>query len=184
MPRDDLVEVHAGENEPTGIRLTIEYEPDPTDGTPTRLRGNLVQTTGPDPGIKITVGTQPADVSVQEQLQSTFSVTATGTGLGYQWYKSTNALSGEVSSSVTLTNVSAAECTRTCVKQGSDYALVSGGKVYTLKGDAKQIDKYAGQKVTVKGTVKKDELTAQSVTPAKAAAPLKPAATRKKKGSS
>jgi hypothetical protein len=27
-------------------------------------------------------------------------------------------------------------------KTSSDYALVSGGKVYTLKGDTKQIDKY------------------------------------------
>lgn len=30
---------------------------------------------------------------------------------------------------------SAAECTRECVKMGSDYALVVGSEVYTLKGD-------------------------------------------------
>lgn len=52
-----------------------------------------------------------------------------------------------------MTNVSPAQCTRECVKQGSDYGLVSGGKVYTLKGDAKQIDKYAGQTVTVMGDI-------------------------------
>jgi hypothetical protein len=28
-----------------------------------------------------------------------------------------------------------AQCTRECVKQGADFALVSGGQVYTLKGD-------------------------------------------------
>lgn len=40
-----------------------------------------------------------------------------------------------------MTNVTPAQCTRECVKQGSDYALVSDGKVYTLKGDTKQIHK-------------------------------------------
>jgi hypothetical protein len=52
------------------------------------------------------------------------------------------------------------------VKGGSDYALVVGKKVYTLKGDKSELDKYAGEKVTVKGTVSGDTLTAQSVTPA------------------
>ncbi len=61
---------------------------------------------------------------------------------------------------------SAAECTRECVKGGSDYALVVGKKVYTLKGDKSELDKYAGEKVTVKGTVSGDTVTAQSVTPA------------------
>lgn len=45
-----------------------------------------------------------------------------------------------------------AECTRECVKQGSDYALASGEKVYALKGDKAQFDKFAGQKVIIKGT--------------------------------
>ena len=36
-----------------------------------------------------------------------------------------------------MKDATAAECTRECVKKGSDFALVSGGKVYTLgnKGD-------------------------------------------------
>jgi hypothetical protein len=34
-----------------------------------------------------------------------------------------------------------AQCIRECVKQGSDFALVSGGKVYTLKGGKSQFDK-------------------------------------------
>ncbi len=66
-----------------------------------------------------------------------------------------------------MTNVTAAQCTRECVKQGSDYALVSDGKVYTLKGDTKQIDKYAGQSVTVTGSVSGDTVTVKSIAPAK-----------------
>lgn len=66
-----------------------------------------------------------------------------------------------------MTNVSPAQCTRECVKQGSDYALVSNGKVYTLKGDAKQIDKYAGQKVSVSGSVSGNVIIVSSISPAK-----------------
>ena len=44
-----------------------------------------------------------------------------------------------------IQGATAAQCTRKCVKQGSDFALVSGGKVYTLKGDKSQLDKLAGQ---------------------------------------
>jgi hypothetical protein len=66
-----------------------------------------------------------------------------------------------------MTNVSPAQCTRECVKQGSDYGLVSGGKVYTLKGHTKQIDKYAGQPVTVTGDVSGTTVTVRSIAPAK-----------------
>ena len=58
---------------------------------------------------------------------------------------------------------SAAECTRMCVKQGSDYALVVGKKVYVLKGNASDLDKYAGERVTVKGSVTGNTITAASV---------------------
>jgi hypothetical protein len=64
-----------------------------------------------------------------------------------------------------MTNVTPAQCTRECVKQGSDYALVSGEKVYTLKGDTKLLDKYAGQHVTVTGNI--SGTTVSSVSPAK-----------------
>src|SRR5690348_13242061 len=56
-------------------------------------------------------------------------------------------------------NKSAAECTRECVKAGSDYALVVGNKVYTLKGNKSEIDRYAGEKATVTGTEKGDTIT-------------------------
>jgi hypothetical protein len=66
-----------------------------------------------------------------------------------------------------MTNVTPAQCTRECVKQGSDYALVSDGKVYTLKGNAKQIDKYAGEVVTVTGKIEGNTVTVSSISPAK-----------------
>jgi hypothetical protein len=62
---------------------------------------------------------------------------------------------------------SAAECLRYCVKQGNKYALVVGKTVYTLDGHEAELDKYAAQKVTVKGTVKDDTVTVESVAPAK-----------------
>jgi hypothetical protein len=49
---------------------------------------------------------------------------------------------------------SAAECTRACVKQGTKYALVVGKKVYTLEGHEAELEKLAGERATVKGSVK------------------------------
>jgi hypothetical protein len=61
-----------------------------------------------------------------------------------------------------------ADCTRACVKQGSKYALVVGDDVYTLEGgDAAALDKLAGQKATVSGTLKGKTITVASVAPAK-----------------
>jgi hypothetical protein len=57
----------------------------------------------------------------------------------------------------------AAQCARECVKQGSDFALVSGGKVYTLKGDKSQIDKLAGENVVVKGKVSGTTISVDSI---------------------
>ncbi len=65
---------------------------------------------------------------------------------------------------------SAAECTRECVKAGSDYALFVGDKIYPLKGDKTEIDKYAGQRATVKGTLDGNNINVQSITAAKKAA--------------
>src|SRR6266566_7197552 len=60
-----------------------------------------------------------------------------------------------------------AECLRYCVKQGTKYALVAGKNVYTLEGHEADLDKYAAQKVTVKGTLKGETMTVESVLPAK-----------------
>jgi hypothetical protein len=56
-----------------------------------------------------------------------------------------------------------AECIRACVKAGSKYALLVGGKIYELKGDAKQIDPYAGKKVKVAGDVSGTTITLASI---------------------
>jgi len=62
---------------------------------------------------------------------------------------------------------SPAECTRMCIKQGMKYALVVGGEVYTLEGHESEVDKLAGQKATVRGSVKGETVAVQSVVPAK-----------------
>ncbi len=62
---------------------------------------------------------------------------------------------------------SAAQCTRECVKEGSDYALIVGDKVYTLKGDKTAIDKFAGANVVVKGKATGTVVTVDSINAAK-----------------
>jgi hypothetical protein len=57
----------------------------------------------------------------------------------------------------------AASCTKGCIKKGSKYALVVGDKVYTLEGGDADLDKLAGQKATVKGTVDGDSMKVASV---------------------
>lgn len=61
----------------------------------------------------------------------------------------------------------AADCTRACVKHGSNYALVVGDKVYTLQtSDASaldQLDKLAGAKAKVTGTVDGTNVAVKSV---------------------
>ena len=65
-----------------------------------------------------------------------------------------------------MTNVSP-QCVRECVKGGSDFRLISGDKVYTLKGDSKQFDKFAGQSATVEGDVSEATVTVQFIAAAK-----------------
>ncbi len=66
-----------------------------------------------------------------------------------------------------MTSMSAADCTRMCVKGGQGFALVVGDKVYNLRGDSAELDKYAAQKVTVKGKLKGDTVAVDSVVPVK-----------------
>jgi hypothetical protein len=64
-----------------------------------------------------------------------------------------------------------AACTRACVKKGSDYALVVGDEVYTLKtSNAKakaELNKLAGAEASVTGDVDGTTLTVTSVKAAK-----------------
>ena len=62
---------------------------------------------------------------------------------------------------------SAAECTRECVKKGTKYALVVGKKVYTLDGHEAELDKLAGERATVKGSVMWEMVMVESVAAAK-----------------
>lgn len=62
-----------------------------------------------------------------------------------------------------MKNLSAAECTRECVKAGSDFALVVGDKVYTLKGDKAKLDKLAGSSAVIDGDLKGNAITVKSV---------------------
>jgi hypothetical protein len=66
-----------------------------------------------------------------------------------------------------MTSMSAADCTRMCVKGGQGFALVVGDKTYNLRGDSAELDKYAAQKVTVKGKLKGSTVAVDSVAPAK-----------------
>ena len=62
---------------------------------------------------------------------------------------------------------SPAECTRECVKKGTKYALVVGKKVYTLDGHEAELDKLAGERATVKGSVMGEMVMVESVAAAK-----------------
>lgn len=85
------------------------------------------------------------------------------------------AFTGEVSDSMCgakhMMEGSAAECTRACVKKGSNYALVVGDKVYTLNASDKatqdKLDQLAGQKAKVMGKADGDTIAVSSVDAAK-----------------
>ena len=61
----------------------------------------------------------------------------------------------------------AAACTKACVDKGSDYALVVGSKVYTLKTssdkDKMELGKLAGKMAKVSGEVTGDNVMVKSV---------------------
>jgi len=61
--------------------------------------------------------------------------------------------------------LSAGDCAKMCLKQGSTWALVDGGKVYRLKGDSPVLDRVAGERVTVSGTLEGNTIVIQSVEP-------------------
>jgi len=48
---------------------------------------------------------------------------------------------------------SSAECAKACVRGGAKYTLVDGDKIYTLEGKEDQLDRVAGERATVEGTV-------------------------------
>jgi hypothetical protein len=58
---------------------------------------------------------------------------------------------------------SPAECTRACVRGGAKYTLVDGDKVYTLEGKEDQLDRVAGERATVEGTLEGSTIKVASV---------------------
>ena len=103
---------------------------------------------------------------------SVLSLFVVSTALVVSAAQTSQTLTGTVSDAMCgakhmMQGATAAQCTRACVKDGSDFALVSGDKVYTLKGDKSQIDKFAGEAVTVKGKVDGMTVTVDSIAAAK-----------------
>jgi hypothetical protein len=98
-------------------------------------------------------------------------------GFGSSVAKAQNAgtsttLTGVVSDAMcgakhSMTNMSAAECTRMCAKGGQGYVLVVGDKTYALKGHSDDLNKFAAQKVSVKGSLNGNTVDVDSVMAAK-----------------
>jgi len=67
----------------------------------------------------------PADQVVAEGLSATFTVEATGTLLGYQWYAGSEAIVGEVGPQLTLNNVLLSE-------SGNRYSVVVSNRINSV----------------------------------------------------
>jgi len=58
-------------------------------------------------------------------------------------------------------------CTLACVERGSEFVLVVGDHSYALDGNKHSIEKYAGGKATVIGTVTQDRISVHLISEAK-----------------
>jgi len=77
----------------------------------------------PDVNQNVVVASAPVSLTNCPGTSASFSVSATGTGLSYQWYKGGSALPGQTGSSLLLANVSAADA--------GMYSVVVSGRVVT-----------------------------------------------------
>jgi hypothetical protein len=59
---------------------------------------------------------------------------------------------------------SASECSRTCVRHGSNYIIVDGDKKYELIGELRQIAEFAGQRVSLTGVLDGQTIKVSSAT--------------------
>lgn len=57
---------------------------------------------------------------------------------------------------------SAAECSRSCVYSGSQFALVEGETTYLLDGDVTLVKKFAGQRARIVGELSGNRITVSS----------------------
>src|ERR1700694_1953291 len=106
------------------------------------------------------------------QIKFIAPVAALALGAADLFAQASQTIAGTVSDAMCgahhmMKDATAAQCTRECVKQGSDFALVSGGKVYTLKGDKAQFDKFAGENVIVKGKLSGTTVSVDSISSSK-----------------
>jgi len=106
------------------------------------------------------------------QIKLIAPVAALALGAASLFAQAAQTITGTVSDAMCgahhmMKGATAAQCTRECVKQGSNFALVSGSKVYTLKGDKAQFDKFAGENVVVKGKVSGTTISVDSIGPSK-----------------
>jgi hypothetical protein len=60
-------------------------------------------------------------------------------------------------------NQSAAGCTKICLKRGAGFSLVDGEKVYKLEDGTDDLDKFAGERVTISGILNGDTIKVTSV---------------------
>lgn len=105
------------------------------------------------------------------QMQMPASSPATGKSYSAATKKLTGIVSDSMCGAQHMEkDKSAAECTRDCVKKGTKYALVVGKKVYTLDGHEAELDKLAGERATVKGSLMGEMVMVESVAAAKKAA--------------
>jgi|SRR5689334_10879230 len=56
-----------------------------------------------------------------------------------------------------------AECARSCVRHGGHYVLVDGEKVYALEGYRDQLERLAGERANVVGTLEGDTIKVKAV---------------------
>jgi len=61
--------------------------------------------------------------------------------------------------------MSAAECTRMCVRNGSRYVMVNGDKNYELTGALQQLGELAGQRVSLIGVLSGEAIKVSSANP-------------------
>jgi len=60
---------------------------------------------------------------------------------------------------------SPADCSRSCVRNGSHYALVNGDRQYSLEGSDPAAERLAGQRAQVSGVLSGETIQVSSVTP-------------------
>lgn len=58
-----------------------------------------------------------------------------------------------------MSGMGPSECVRHCIRDGAQYALINGEHSYTLTGNPSELERVAGQRVTVAGTLQGNTIT-------------------------